>query len=423
MNRKTVSFSLVNLSFGFLLAISCTSASQQIETSSEKEGNAKVDSIISVDKLSLITLTGASQTAMYFPQLAGKKVGVVANNTSLINQTHLVDSLLAENVDVKIVFSPEHGFRGDQDAGAKIDHSVDPKTKLPIFSLHGNTTKPSSKSLKGIDVLIFDIQDVGVRFYTYISTLHYVMEACAENNVKLIVLDRPNPNAHYIAGPVLEKEYTSFVGMHPVPVVYGMSIGEYANMINGEYWLKDITVCQLEIIGLQNWTYDKEYVLPIAPSPNLSTQLSIYLYPHLCLFEGTNISVGRGTSQPFEHYGHPLYNDTTYSFTPVSVKGKSNNPPYKGKTCFGNNLSEITLEDARSSKKLKLSYLLDAKINTRTNNFFAHPSFFNLLAGNGVLMNQIKNGVAINEIQQSWEKDLLEFEKIRSKYLMYKEIK
>jgi uncharacterized protein YbbC (DUF1343 family) len=428
-----VSFSLINLSVGFYVMMSCTLTSPQPLNSTVDELDKDTinevfvkqhitkDSLVDFEHNNIIT--GAEQTSIYFPQLVNKKVGVVANNTSFIKQTHIVDSLLSHNIKVEIVFSPEHGFRGDQDAGAKIDHSVDSKTGLPIFSLHGKAKKPSVKSLKGIDIVVFDIQDVGARFYTYISTLHYVMEACAEQNVKLLVLDRPNPNAHYVAGPVLEKEYTSFVGMHPVPIVYGMSIGEYATMINGEFWLKDSLVCDLSVVKLKNWTYDKEYILPIAPSPNLATQLSIYLYPHLCLFEGTNISVGRGTPNPFEKFGHPKYSDKNYSFVPVSIPGKSSNPPYKNKKCFGKNLSSISLVSARAIKQFKLSFLLDAKHNTKTDNFFAHPSFFNLLAGNRTLIQQIKSGKSEGEIQNSWEQGLVEFHKVRSKYLLYTEVK
>ncbi|MFT6715662.1 MAG: hypothetical protein ACJA0Q_000289 [Saprospiraceae bacterium] len=425
MNWKSVSFSLINLSVGFYLLMSCSSVVQKAEITSELENLNDADSNDSkaVDYISSPTITGADQTTLYFPQLTNKIIGVVANNTSFIKKTHLVDSLLSIGIKVKIVFSPEHGFRGDQDAGVKVKHSVDLKTELPIYSLHGQTKKPSAKSLEGVDVMLFDIQDVGVRFYTYISTLHYVMEACAENNVKLIVLDRPNPNAHYVAGPVLDEKFKSFVGMHPVPVVYGMSIGEYAKMINGEYWLKDSLVCDLKVVRLGNWTYDKEYILPIPPSPNLSSQLSIYLYPHLCLFEGTSISVGRGTPEPFEKYGHPLYRSHAYSFTPVSVVGKSSHPPFKNKKCFGKNLSSISLKQARAIKEFKLTYLMDARLNTTTDNFFAHTSFFNLLAGNDVLVNQLKEGLTEVEIQQTWEQGLLNFNETRQKYLLYTETK
>ena len=407
--------------------LSCSCVSQSAENKIINANVINNDSIeletAQLDQVYQEIITGAEQTELYFPQLQNRKVGVVANNTSVIGKTHVVDSLLSVGVDVKIVFSPEHGFRGDRDAGDKINHSVDAKTGLPIFSLHGKTKKPSAVSLKDVDVVLFDIQDVGVRFYTYISSLHHVMEACAENNIELIVLDRPNPNAHYIGGPVLNRKYTSFVGMHSVPVVYGMSIGEYAKMINGERWLKDSVVCDLKVVKLKNWTYDKEYVLPIPPSPNLPTQLSIYLYPHICLFEGTSVSVGRGTKAPFEKYGHPKYKGLNYSFTPKSIQGKSSNPPFKNEVCYGVDLSSTSISDARSVKNLKLSFLIDANENTASKNIFTHSSFFNLLAGNNELMQKIKSGQSEREIQDSWEEGLTEFQKVRSKYLMYIESK
>lgn len=423
MNWKSVSFNFINLAVGIWAFLSCSFVANDTNQLSSQDQLVKKDSLIlpSIvkEEANLPTITGAEQTETYIPLLEGKKVGVVANNTSLIGNVHLVDSLLRAGIDVKIVFSPEHGFRGDHDAGAKVKHSVDERTGLPIYSLHGKTKKPSEKSLKDVDVLLFDIQDVGVRFYTYISTLHYVMEACAENNTQLILLDRPNPNAHYVAGPVLENKYKSFVGMHPVPVVYGMSIGEYAQMINGESWLKDSLNCTLKVVPLKNWNHDKEYILPVPPSPNLATQLSIYLYPHLCLFEGTSVSVGRGTKKPFEKYGHPKYNDTTFSFMPKAVKGKSLNPPFKNKVCNGKDLSAIDLDEARKIKEFKLSYIIDAMNKTKGVDFFAHKSFFNLLAGNGDLIKQLLSGVKENEIQNSWEIELLKFKKKREQYLLY----
>jgi uncharacterized protein YbbC (DUF1343 family) len=427
MNWNTLSFSFIKISLVLLFLSSCSWFSEGKEPidqviigeqeSNKNLWNKDVKQKLKVKKSQ--TLTGAQQTALYFPLLKDKTVGVVANNTSFVNQTHLVDTLLASGIHVKMVFSPEHGFRGDQDAGAKVKHAIDADTGLPIYSLHGSTKKPSKKSLQGIEVILFDIQDVGVRFYTYLSTLHYVMEACAENNIKLYVLDRPNPNAHYVAGPVLEKAHRSFVGMHPVPIVYGMSIGEYSTMINGEGWLKGGAVCDLEVIPLKYWNHQKECVLPIAPSPNLTSQLSIYLYPHLCLFEGTEISVGRGTTLPFEQYGHPSYLDTAYSFVPKSIKGKSLKPPFKDEKCFGQDLSGMSLEHARGFHEFKLTYLLDAKSNTRTNNFFAHASFFNLLAGNNSLLKMIESGMTEKEIQKSWNKKLNGFKEVRAKYLIY----
>lgn len=424
MNRKTLPFSLINILLGVCCFLSCDLSSSVNEKDTAVSYLPVTDSLSSAadNKKSVLKVvkTGAEQTHLYVAKLKGKKVAVVANNTSYIKKTHLVDSMLSLGVQVVRVFSPEHGFRGDQDAGAKVRNDIDQKTQLPIVSLYGNSKKPSVSSLKNIDVVVFDLQDVGVRFYTYISTLHYVMEACAENKVDLIVLDRPNPNAHYISGPVLQQDQKSFVGMHPVPVVYGMSIGEYALMINGEGWLKDSIMCKLEIIELENWTHNTEYILPIPPSPNLSTQRSIYLYPNLCLFEGTCVSVGRGTVNPFEKYGHPNYQDSSYSFVPVSVKGKSLNPPFKGQECFGKDLSGLTLEEARAVRKFDLSYLQDALENTKVAKFFTSPSFFNLLAGNSALIKQLKKGVSIAEIEEGWIIEINDFKKIRLNYLKYK---
>ena len=266
-------------------------------------------------------ITGAMQTNIYLPLLKEKKIGIVSNQTSLIKNTHLVDSLLENNINIIKVFSPEHGFRGDSDAGEKIDNKTDKRTGLPIISLYGNQKRPSKKQLTDIDIIIFDIQDVGARFYTYISTLHYIMDAASENNIKVIILDRPNPNGHYIDGPIREDKFKSFVGMHPVPIVHGMTIGEYAKMINGEKWISK--ECELIIIKMKNYQHNIRYELPIKPSPNLPNSTSINLYPSLCLFEGTSISVGRGTKYPFQHFGSPNF-ETNYSFIPVSKDGSKN---------------------------------------------------------------------------------------------------
>lgn len=370
-----------------------------------------------------VVITAANQTREYFDLIKNKKIGIVANHTSLINNSdtavHLVDSLLNAGFNIKIVFSPEHGFRGDHDAGANINHSTDNKTGLPIFSLHGRTKKPSVGSLKGVEIVVFDIQDVGARFYTYISTLHYVMEACAENNIPVLVLDRPNPNAFYISGPVLEAKQKSFIGMHPVPVVYGMSIGEYAQMINGEFWLKDSVQCELNVVKLKNWDHKTHYTLPVAPSPNLNNQLSIYLYPHLCFFEGTDVSVGRGTPYPFQQYGHPLYSDTSYSFTPVSIKGASLYPPQQNKQCFGKDLRSVSVKDLQSMDKLDLNYLMDAYSKVKSKDFFLASQFINLLAGNSDLQKDIKEGKSLSDIYKSWEEGIADFLLVRAKYLLY----
>ena len=276
----------------------------------------------------------AERTNSYIPLLKQQKIAVVGNQSSRIGNTHLVDSLITLGIDIAKVFSPEHGFRGIADAGAKIEDGIDVKTGIPIVSLYGKNKKPYAEQLAGIDILLFDIQDVGARFYTYISTLHYVMEAAAENNIKLIVLDRPNPNGHYVDGPIREKGFKSFVGMHPIPIVHGMTIGEYAQMINGENWIS--TKCDLSVIKMENYTHDMSYDLPIKPSPNLPNARSVNLYPSLCLFEGTTVSIGRGTSYPFQHFGAP-YLESSYSFTPKSGEG-SKSPKHENKECFGTDL-------------------------------------------------------------------------------------
>jgi uncharacterized protein YbbC (DUF1343 family) len=274
-------------------------------------------------------ITGAERTEIYLPLLVGKRVAICGNQSSLIGKTHLVDSLLSRKVNVVKIFSPEHGFRGNAEAGAHISSSTDNQTGLPIISLYGKNKKPTAEQMKGIDLIIFDIQDVGCRFYTYISTLHYVMEAAAENNVEVLILDRPNPNGYFVDGPVLEEKYKSFVGMHPIPVVHGMTIGEYGMMIAGEKWLKDSVVCKLQVISMENYDHTMRYSLPIAPSPNLQTDEAIALYPSLCLFEGTDISIGRGTEIPFMCFGHPKLEIGEFYFTPQPIAGVSENPPQK----------------------------------------------------------------------------------------------
>lgn len=360
---------------------------------------------------------GANRTSIYFPLLQDKKIGVVANQTSVIfkndkSYTHLVDSLFSLNISVKKVFAPEHGFRGDADAGELIKDGIDVKTGIPIISLYGENKKPTNEQLLGIDIVVFDIQDVGVRFYTYISTLHYVMEACAENNIPLIVLDRPNPNAHYIDGPVLDMKHQSFVGMHPIPVVYGMTIGEYAIMINGENWLKNQITCDLIVVPISNYSHEIPYSLSIKPSPNLPNYQSINLYPSLCFFEGTNVSVGRGTDMQFQIYGSPFLAMNSFSFTPQPNYG-AKSPPHQGVECYG--------EDLRFYPKLNelnLTWLRDAYSLSLDSNVFFND-FFKKLAGNDELQRQIEQGISIEEIKESWEKDLKSFKKIRKKYLLY----
>lgn len=369
-------------------------------------------SIKKVTKEEKTLKTGAERTDLYLKLLKGKNVAVVANQTSVIKSTHLVDSLLSLKVKVTQVFSPEHGFRGKADAGANVEDGVDAKTGLPILSLHGKSKKPSAEQLQGIDIVIFDIQDVGVRFYTYISTLHYVMEACAENDIPVIVLDRPNPNAHYVDGPVLEPKHSSFVGKHPVPVVYGMTIGEYGQMINGEQWLKNNIRADLTIIPLKNYTHEYQYSLPIKPSPNLPNDKSINLYPSLGFFEGTTINAGRGTATQFQQYGAPFFKKTDFSYTPKANEG-AKYPKHKNKLCYG-----VDLRENEYLNRLDLSFLIDAyKRTPKTENFFGKT--FTIHAGTEKLKQQLEQDLSEQEIRKTWKKDLEDFKKVRKKYLIY----
>ncbi|MDC1465479.1 DUF1343 domain-containing protein [Polaribacter sp.] len=365
--------------------------------------------------------TAAARIGLYVNLLKGKNIAVVANQTSVIfkelykkkqEAKHLVDSLLTLGIEVKKVFAPEHGFRGKVDAGEVVKDGFDTKTGLQIISLYGKNKKPSATQLKGIDIVVFDIQDVGARFYTYISSLHYVMEACAEGNIPVIILDRPNPNSHYIDGPVLEAKHTSFVGMHTVPVVYGMTIGEYGQMINGEKWLKNGIQCDLKVIPLKNYNHQTKYSIPIKPSPNLPNDKSINLYPSLCFFEGTNVSAGRGTEMQFQVYGSPYITKSNFTFTPQVNEG-SKYPKYKKQRCFGEDL-----RTAKNLNKLDLSYLLKAYQQNTSKEFF--NNFFTKLAGTERLQKQIEQGLSEKEIRKTWVQDLISFKKIRKKYLLYK---
>ena len=358
--------------------------------------------------------TGADNYEKYLPLLKDKKVGIVTNQTGILsNKTHLVDFLLEKKITVQTIFAPEHGFRGTADAGEHVVDGKDPKTGLSIISLYGDNKKPKAAQLAGIDVMIFDLQDVGARFYTYISSLHYVMEACAENGVPLIVLDRPNPNGGIVDGPLLEKEFTSFVGMHPVPLLHGMTIGEYAQMINGQKWLKDGVQCKLTVIPCLDYNRKMDYSLPVKPSPNLPNDQSINLYASLCLFEGTNVSVGRGTEKQFQIYGSPFLTKTNFSFTPKPNFG-AKDPLYNGKECFGEDLTAYP-----KLKQLELKWLIKAYQNTSDKTKFFNP-FFTKLAGTKKLQQQIESGTSEENIRKSWTKDLEAFKKMRVKYLLYK---
>ncbi len=366
---------------------------------------------------------GADQTELYLPKLAEKKIAVVGNQTSMIGQTHLVDSLLNLGVNVVSVFSPEHGFRGQADAGEKVKSGLDSKTGLPIVSLYGSNKKPKPEQLKGIDLILFDIQDVGARFYTYISTLHYVMEACAEAKIELIVLDRPNPNGHYVDGPVLKPDYKSFVGMHPVPIVHGLTIGEYAQMINGEKWLNNQAECDLTVIKVKGWDHNQFYKLPTKPSPNLPNMLAIYLYPSLCLFEGTVVSVGRGTPHPFQVIGHPSFSKDSFAFTPVPTAG-AKHPKLENNKCFGIDFTQQGVDIIRSQRQINLNWMLlfYKQLNLKSG-FFLKNNFINLLAGTNELKAQILSGATEAEIRASWSDDLKNYLIIRQKYLLYDDFK
>ncbi len=387
--------------------------------------------------LSNTVLTGADNHKSYLPLLKNRKIGILTNQTgtvkditilressvedeltiqtfeSKIELKHVVDFLIENEVNIQKIFAPEHGFRGTADAGELIKDGRDSKTGLPIISLYGNNKKPTPEQLSGIDVMLFDLQDVGARFYTYISSLHYLMEACAENNIPLIVLDRPNPNGNIVDGPTLEMENKSFVGMHPIPVLHGMTIGEYAKMINGENWLNNGIQCDLTVIECLNYDRNKPYSLPVKPSPNLPNDKSINLYASLCFFEGTNVSVGRGTDKQFQIFGSPFLKNMDFSFTPKPNLG-AKDPLHNGKVCYGRDLSEV-----ENVNRLELKWIIEAYQNTQDKTKFFN-NFFIKLAGTSKLQQQIEQGLSEVEIRKSWKKDLEAFQKTKEKYLIYK---
>ncbi len=392
-----------------LLVSSCRGQEKKTDTTAI---NVKSDSLLKIS-------VAANRTTTYLPLLKDKSVGVVANQTSVIfkenGYTHLVDSLISLQVDVSKVFAPEHGFRGKADAGELVKDGLDTKTGLPIVSLYGKNRKPSQEQLDGLDLVVFDIQDVGVRFYTYIATLQLVMDACAENDIPILVLDRPNPNGHYVDGPTMKKEHTSFLGMTTIPLVYGMTMGEYAQMINGEQWLESGKKVDLTVITLQNYSHESEYHLPIRPSPNLPNDVSITLYPSLGLFEGTNVNAGRGTEFQFQRYGASFLDSVQYDFiyTPKPNFG-SKHPKEEGKRSFGKDLSQ-----SERMESVSLQWLLDAYKNTPDKSKFFITKSFTKHAGTPELQKQIEAGLTELEIKASWQEDLEAFKKIRAKYLIY----
>ena len=359
---------------------------------------------------------GAERPDIYLPLIRYRNVALVANHTSLTGDKHLLDFLLGEKVAVKKIFCPEHGFRGEADAGEKIGDQTDPATGLPVISLYGKNRKPTAQQLKGIEIVVFDIQDVGVRFYTYLSTMHYVMEACAENNIPLIILDRPNPNGDYIAGPVLKPEFRSFVGMEPVPVVHGCTLGELAEMINGEGWLSNDLVCNLTVIPVENYTHQTAWSLPVKPSPNLPNDVAVRLYPSLCFFEATSVSVGRGTSFPFQVIGYPDPSMGKFMFTPASVPG-AKAPLHQGKACYGEDL-----RTAGRGNTFSLSYFLMYYHRFKNEkDFLTSERWFNLLAGTDQVLKDIRAGKTLDAIEASWQDELGKYEELRREYLLYAE--
>jgi uncharacterized protein YbbC (DUF1343 family) len=415
-----------------LAAISCGHQNKDRAKSPADETTAKIEPYKNMSHQEPVVV-GANRTDLYLPILKGKRLGIVANQTSVIfksskdsskstsssEYTHLVDSLLQHKITVTAVFAPEHGFRGKADAGEDIKDGIDKKTGIPIISLYGNNKKPSASQLKDIDMVVFDIQDVGARFYTYISTLHYIMEACAEQNIPVMVLDRPNPNGHYIDGPVLEKAHKSFVGMHPVPVVHGMTIGEYAKMMNGERWLSDNLVCDLTIIPLKHYSHKTSYSLPIKPSPNLPNDKAINLYPSLCFFEGTNVSVGRGTNKQFQVVGSPFLEayKFDYTFIPQPNEG-AKYPKHNTEVCYGYDLSQVEPVNQLNLRWLLEFYKLTKKL-APNEPFF--NDFFTKLAGTKMLQEQIENGLSAEDIKATWQEDLAAFRQTRQKYLLYED--
>ncbi|WP_369753075.1 exo-beta-N-acetylmuramidase NamZ domain-containing protein [Flavobacterium sp. WC2409] len=414
---KKISFTIIP----FILLCACSSAMDKKKTSNwdwtqDTIATAvypKMDILQNKADNLLSIKTGADNFELYLPMLKNKKVGIVTNQSGILsNKIHLVDFLLSKNIDVQNIFAPEHGFRGTADAGQHIVDGKDSKTGLSIISLYGDNKKPKTEQLASIDIMVFDLQDVGARFYTYISSLHYIMEACAENNIPLLILDRPNPNGGIVDGPILEKEFTSFVGMHPVPLLHGMTIGEYAQMINGEKWLKNRVQCKLTVIPCLNYNHNLSYSLPVKPSPNLPNDQAVNLYASLCLFEGTNVSVGRGTVQQFQIYGSPFLPKSNFSFIPKPNIG-AQNPIYNGVICYGEDLSAIA-----KVNQLELKWIIKAYKNTDDKSKFFN-SFFTKLAGTKKLQAQIENNIPEVEIRASWKEGLLNFKEMREKYLIY----
>ena len=408
----------ITILFVFVLLVSATKCEDDKQTNNTKvDKTEKIGTETSIDQDRV--KMGAEKLEDYLPILDGKNVALLVNQTSTIGATHIVDTLLSRNILIKKIFAPEHGFRGKADAGEQVKDGKDSKTGIPLISLYGKNKKPTAQHLEGIDVVIFDIQDVGARFYTYISSMSYVMEACAENNIDFMVLDRPNPNGHFVDGPTLKEGFESFVGLHKIPIVHGMTVGEYAKMVNDEGWLKGSIQCNLIVIPCDNYDHKTFYELPIKPSPNLPNIRSIYLYPSLCLFEGTVVSAGRGTNKQFQIYGHPEFKIGDFNFTPVSMPG-AKYPKFENEKCNGFDLTQLDLKEFKETGRVNLNYLIHFYKNfSNKEEFFLANKFFDKLAGNSTLRWQIIKGKSEEVIRESWQKDLDAFKKIRKKYLLY----
>lgn len=405
VNVSPVNMQNIKLVAGLLIAMFWMQCSSQTPATQSTVKNVSTP----VSKL----MMGAEQFEQYLPQLKDKSVGLVVNHTAMVGSSHLTDTLRSLGINVKKVFAPEHGFRGSAADGETVKDGIDTKTGLPIVSLYGANKKPTPEQIADLDILIFDIQDVGARFYTFISTLHYVMEAAAENGKKVIVLDRPNPNGNYIDGPILDPSAKSFVGMHPIPIVHGLTVGELAQMINGEKWLEKGLKCDLEIVTLKNWKHSDRYSPPLRPSPNLPNDQAIRLYPTLALFEGTVISMGRGTQIPFLVIGNPEFTDLPFQFTPTDILGMANNPPHEGKVCYGLDLRNVSVPN-----KIDLKYILDFyKKYSDKEKFFTKS--FTILAGTTTLQQQIKDGLTEDQIRATWKDGLEKYSVMRKKYLLY----
>lgn len=406
-----------NLKYFLLIILTATTLCCHSKTKQSKENHISQESV--VEEKDMKVKVGATATEEYYPLIEGKRVAIMSNHTGMVGDIHLLDMLIKDGMNITTIFSPEHGFRGDADAGENVNSSIDSKTGVPISSLYdGNSKKPSKKTMDMFDVLIIDIQDVGLRFYTYYITMARLMDACAENGKKLILLDRPNPNGHYVDGPILDMKYKSGIGHLPIPIVHGMTLGELALMINGEKWLPQGKQCDLTVIKNRNYTHQTMYELPIMPSPNLKSMKAIYLYPSTCLFEGTPVSLGRGTAMPFEVYGHPNMKGYDFSFIPRSIKG-AKNPPLLNKTCYGVDLRNITNEEIYS-KGINLDYIIDAYKNLNIGDKF-FTSFFELLVGVDYIRTLIKEGKSADEIKEFWQKDIEYFKVQRRPYLLYPE--